>query len=232
MKLAVAVLGLGILCAPLGAAAEPPSDEPTRQRELGDPGWSPGSRTTSKLGAQLERRDEGPLGDGVYGRFDGDMTFALHAGVALFDQVSYAAADFSLHYFWTAGVYANLREGVGGEDRLHERSVGVGVDLRPLFLPRLALDMERGPAWVDLTLDSLSFGLGAYFAKARQVDASERGLELSGSLGVPLFRSAAGPWLRLRAERRLGSESGADSETTIAIQLAWHLIWASPLSTP
>jgi hypothetical protein len=210
---------------PAAAEAEPGSAARSR-------GWSPGNRTTSRLSDEVQPRDDGPLTDGVYGRLDGDMTMALAAGAALGDARSYAAADLSLHYFWTVGVYANVREAMGGDDHLFERAAGLGVEVRPLFLPRLVLDMQGSSALLDLTLDSLSFGLGAYFADPARADVSSRGVELSLGLSVPLFRSASGPFLRVRGERRLASSPDDRSESVVALQLAWHLIWSSPLSSP
>lgn len=193
-----------------------------------EPGWSPGNATTATLDGEVQARDGADFGDGVYGRLDGDLTTALYAGLAGWENSSYAAVDASLHYFWTAGAQLSLREGLSGSDRAHARMVGLGVDLRPLFLPRLALDLEGGPAWLDLTLDSLSLGVGAYFAKPRGGGDGTRGLSLSSSLAVPFFRSASGPWLRVRVERHLASDADDPSETLIALQLSWHGVWASP----
>ncbi|HMR79999.1 MAG TPA: hypothetical protein PKD61_33050 [Polyangiaceae bacterium] len=207
------------------ASAQSAQDAPTQT-------WSPGNPTTSQLEDEVQPGDEGPLTDGVYGRLDGDMTAAVALGAAVGDARSYLAADLSLHYFWTVGIYANLREGLGGDAREFERAGGVGVEVRPLFLPRLLLDMQGRSALLDLTLDSLSFGLGAYFADEARPTASSRGVELSLGLSVPLFRSANGPFIRLRGERRLGSAADESSESLLTMQLAWHGIWASPLSSP
>ncbi len=223
--------GLGAFLYLLGACAQA-SAQSTQGAPTETETWSPGNPTTSQLDDEVQPGDEGPLTDGVYGRLDGDMTAAVAVGAALGDARSYLAADLSLHYFWTVGIYANLREGLGGDARVFERAGGVGVEVRPLFLPRLVLDMQGRSALLDLTLDSLSFGLGAYFADEARPTAGDHGLELSLGLLLPLSRSANGPFIRLRGERRLGSAADESSESLLTMQLAWHGIWASPLSSP
>ena len=42
----------------------------------------------------------------------------------------------------------------------------VGIDLRPLFLMRWSKDNEQGPAWLDLTIDSLTLSVGAQYVGA------------------------------------------------------------------
>ncbi|HXK17144.1 MAG TPA: hypothetical protein VNG33_05060 [Polyangiaceae bacterium] len=144
-----------------------------------------------------------PGSDGVYGRLDGSLALGLGAGAELEDGEPRGALRFSAHYLWTAGVYARYSDAFGSGERRPSRVLSFGVDLRPLFLPRFALDLEQGPALLDLALDSLSLTAGGYFAKPLGADfADERGFETGLGFGVPLLGAAQGPWLDARAERR------------------------------
>jgi hypothetical protein len=97
-----------------------------------------------------------------------------------------------------------------------------GVEIRPLFLPRFALDLEgRGP-FVDLTLDSLSLGAGMCFASEGANDNAA--FELSLGFGVPLLAKARGPWLEARAALRPALEASTG-------QLFLLLSWYEPVQT-
>ncbi|HEY6081010.1 MAG TPA: hypothetical protein VIW29_19480 [Polyangiaceae bacterium] len=148
-----------------------------------------------------------PGNDGVYGRMDGSMAWAAALGAELEDGEPRASLRASAHYLWVAGGYLRYAEGFGSGSARPLRALSLGADLRPLFLPRFARDLEQGPALLDLTLDSLSLTAGAYFAQPRSGSfGEERGFELGLGLGVPLLAQAAGPWLQLRAERRIADE--------------------------
>ncbi|HKY38598.1 MAG TPA: hypothetical protein VJN18_21790 [Polyangiaceae bacterium] len=175
------------------------------------------------------RRLHAPLpgSDGVYGRFDGSLQLSLSAGAELEATDPRAALRLAGHYLWTAGAYFRYSDAFGAEGERPARALSFGVDVRPLFLPRFALDAEQGPALLDLTLDSLSLTSGAYFAQPRGGSfGGERGFELGLGLGVPLLAEAAGPWLELRGERRFADE--AENAWLFSAFLSWHaLIWTT-----
>jgi hypothetical protein len=166
-----------------------------------------------------------PGSDGVYGRFDGSLTLAVSAGAELEAGEPRGALKISAHYLWTAGVYARYSDAFGSAEERPSRVASLGVDVRPLFLPRFGLDYEQGPALLDLTLDSLSLNAGAYLAKPRERDfGDERGFEIGVGFGVPLLAAAKGPWLEARAERRF-ADRGVSSwlfSLSVAFQtLTW-----------
>jgi hypothetical protein len=105
--------------------------------------------------------------------------------------------------FHTAGVQVGYARALSDEDELGQ-VLFVGAELRPLFLPRFALDLEGAGPFLDLTLDSLSLGAGACFASESDDDDDLAALELSLGLGVPLLMKARGPWLEARAALRPG----------------------------
>ncbi|HYQ15794.1 MAG TPA: hypothetical protein VEQ58_08555 [Polyangiaceae bacterium] len=173
-----------------------------------------------------------PGTDGVYERLDGSLALSGSLGAELEGGEPRGALRLAAHYLWTAGVYARYSDAFGSADERPQRVASFGVDLRPLFLPRFALDLEQGPAWLDLTLDSLSLTAGAYFAGgqrlAREVEddrrrrsdfGDERGFETGLGLAVPLCGSARGVWLEARAERRFADRGPSAWLFTLALSL-------------
>jgi hypothetical protein len=164
-----------------------------------------------------------PGDDGVYGRFDGSLDLGLSAGVELEEREPRAALRVSGHYWWTAGAYLRYSDGFGSNERRPLRALSMGIDVRPLFLPRFALDLEQGPAFVDLLLDSLSLSAGAYLAQPEDAAfADERGFDLGLGCGVPLLAQAAGPWLEARAERRFADRT--DGAWLFTLSLAYRTL--------
>jgi hypothetical protein len=166
-----------------------------------------------------------PGDDGVYGRFDGSLALAGSVGLEFEDSQPRAAVRFSAHYLWTAGVYARYADAFGTDERM-ARALSFGVDLRPLFLPRFALDLEHGPALLDLTLDSLALTGGAYFEEPRAGSlGDQRGFETGLGVGVP-FDLAKGFWVEGRAERRFADRG--DSAWLFTVAVALHAItWST-----
>jgi hypothetical protein len=166
--------------------------------------------------------------DGVYDRFDGDLDLGLGLGAELGSAGHPAPAiRGSAHYFSIAGVYLEGRVHAG--DQAAPSLFGLGVDLRPLFVPRWAKGFETGPSFFDLTLDSLSLSLGAFWTErpAHTLNAG-RGLEAGLGFGIPLFASAGGPWLETRGALRY--PDGDAREEALFVALSWHGFVLTPLS--
>lgn len=165
--------------------------------------------------------------DGVYDRFDGDLDLGLALGAELGSAGDPAfAMRASAHYFAIAGVYAQGRLQSGADSA--PSLLALGIDFRPLFVPRWAKGYETGPGFLDLTLDSLSLNLGGFWANRDTPGKGPRGLEAGLGFGIPLLGRAAGPWLEARgllrwpdAERR---------EEAVFLALSWHGFLTTPLS--
>ena len=168
-----------------------------------------------------------PGADGVYGRFDGSITLGASAGAELEAGEPRGALKLSAHYLWTAGVYGRYSDSFGSASQRPLRAVSLGIDARPLFLPRFARDMEHGPALLDLTLDSFSLNAGAYFAEpSGRSFGDARGFEAGLGFGVPLFGQADGPWLEARAERRF-ADLGPNA-WLFTLSVAYHaVVWTT-----
>lgn len=209
-RLAGGLVALGLLHAPAARA----SDDEARERvHAPSPGY-----------------------DGVYGRLDGGVALSGGAGVELEDGEPRAQLRVTAHYLWTAGVYARYADAFGSAEERPPRVLSFGVDLRPLFLPRFALDAEQGPAFFDLLLDSLSLSAGAYFAGGRPQDeppslaragfGERRGFETGLGLSAPLCGSARGLWLDARAERRFADRG--EGAWLFTLGLSFHaLTWTT-----
>ena len=167
-------------------------------------------------------------GDGVYDRFDGDLDLGLALGAELGSAGQAAPAlRATAHYFSIAGVY------VSGRIRAGEQSapslIGLGVDLRPLFVPRWVKGYQTGSGLFDLTLDSLSLSLGAFWAQRVQHGPEHnRGFDAQLGFGVPLLATAAGPWLEARGALRY--PDGASREEAVLLLLSWHAFVTTPFS--
>ncbi len=165
--------------------------------------------------------------DGVYDRFDGDLDLGLAVGAELGSAGNAApAVRASAHYFSIAGVYLGGRIEAGHESA--PSLFSLGVDLRPLFVPRWAKGYETGPGLLDLTLDSLSLSVGAFWA-ARSAHDEERGFEAGLGFGVPLLARASGPWLEARGLLRY--PDAEKREEAVLIALAWHGFVTTPFSS-
>jgi hypothetical protein len=161
--------------------------------------------------------------DGVYGRFGGDTDISLKLGGMLRDSGLAGSVGASMHYYSLIGITGDYSESLVA-DSLHARSAAVGMELRPLFLPRWALGLERGPAWLDLALDSAGFGFGAYFTDAEAEGRGSRGVWLSLGFGAPLLGAASGPWVEVRGLRRFPDPSPFETRAHNAafVYLSWH----------
>lgn len=165
--------------------------------------------------------------DGVYGRFDGDLDLGVALGAEFGSSGRGSpSARLSAHYFSIAGVYLAGRLPIG--EKSAASLFGLGVDLRPLFVPRWAKNFESGPSWLDLTLDSLSLSLGAFLTAEQRGREQQRGLDLQLGFGLPLARRAAGPWLELRGALRY--PDSAPREEALIVAVSWHGFLTTPFS--
>lgn len=186
-----------------------------------------GEETTSPV--KNEVRGLRGHGDGTYGRLDGDLDLGLGLGalVDLEHGEPGAAARVSGHWFFMAGAYLSYADAFGTALD-PQRRLGVGIDLRPLFLPRWTQDWEKGPAILDLMLDSLSLGVGASFDQPQGDEfGTRRSFEASFGFGVPLAGRGPGPWLEARGA--LAWPNTGERSETLLIVGSYHFALGTPL---
>ncbi len=186
-----------------------------------------GDRTTSHLAEEVDGGDRA-RGDGVYGRFDGDLDIGLAVGLEADSDDTRAASRLSLHYFSMIGVYGGYSDSLGEGDAVLERIVSTGIDLRPAFIPRWSRDLQQGPGALDLALDSISLGLGVWWGKPGAASFGDaRGFETSLGFGIPFLGQASGPWIEARGMLRWPDPAhapGESAEATALVLLSWHQI--------
>jgi len=164
-----------------------------------------------------------PESDGVYGRLRGDTDASLKLGGLISHSRLSASLGASAHYYSLLGITGDYSESLDG-DAVQLRSFSVGTELRPLFLPRWLLGQEHGPAWLDLTLDSVCVGFGAYFSRAAAPFEHSRGVWMSLGVGIPVLGHASGPWLEVRELRRWPDHemNSPEAHNALLLYLSWH----------
>lgn len=181
-----------------------------------------GESTTDTPDKAIVTDETESSGDGVYGRIAGDLSISAAAGMEV-DFTSPAnrlLLGASIRYFSAVGPYVALREGLD-EDDDYERLLGAGVLAEPLFLYRAVKNLERGPQLLDLTLDSISLSVGAFWAEPMGSSlGNERGIECGLGVGVPLIGAPAGPWLRTRGVARV--DEAGNGAGSLWITLEWQ----------
>ena len=138
-------------------------------------------------------------GDGLYGRFDGDLVLSagLGGGVTLDDDGGATGlVDLRARFLDTGGLFIAPQLGPGGSLR-----VVTGVEVRPLFPVRFLLGAWSGIPFWDLLVDSIGFELGVALDRLGS-DERGAGLSLGFGLDAPLVLpsgDANGLFLRLGA---------------------------------
>lgn len=188
--------------------------------------WEPGRATTDTLRGEVSGPDTKLTDDdGVYGRFDGDLTLSFGLGAELGNGRRGAAIGRALYYH-SAALVAEYADALSSDAELR-RVLFLGAEVRPLFLPRWSMNLERNGALLDLTLDSLSLGAGAYLAETPDASFGQKvGFEGTLGFGVPLFARANGPWLEARGIWR---PSLAVAETTLLVVLSVYASLVTPV---
>lgn len=171
--------------------------------------------------------------DGLYGRFDGDLELRAHAGAAFAAGGPALAASMAAVYLSSAGVYVHYTDALGSDAPRVTRSLAGGVHLQPFFLARYAFDVERGPAFLDLLVDSLALEMGAFWSAPRQSPWDDHpGLEVALDVALPLFPRASGPFIGVRGALRWrptdfvagASGDAIDRGAVLSITLGWHQV--------
>lgn len=170
--------------------------------------------------------------DGVYGRFAGDLELRAGAGTAIAAGGPMLAAELGARFLCTAGVYVHYADALGTKGPLVTRSIAAGVDLAPLFLGRYATNLEGSSGHLDLLLDSLAFGVGAFWAAPRPGPFDDKpGLEIALGFAIPILPRATGPFIRVRGALRWrdadfanppGGPGAIDRGALLSITLGWH----------
>ncbi len=139
--------------------------------------------------------------DGVYGRLGGDLVLSVeaHGGVVSTATQSLPAAGAVLRArtLDMTGLALGYDRALGGS---RYDVLWAAIDLRPAFLARWVSDLQHGPRWLDLMLDSLGVELGAAWMRPGSEGPQGFGMVFGGGVELPLvWRRGDGATLRLGA---------------------------------
>jgi hypothetical protein len=155
--------------------------------------------TLAPTAALAQRAETG----GVYGRLDGDLVLSA--------ELMGSYADTPLGGAGVASVaararYLDMTGAALGYDRAitsdRHDALWLAVDFRPAWLARLTNDLEHGPRWLDLALDSIGVELGGAWLRPGEAVRSGGGFGfvLGGGFELPLVWSRGdGVMLRVAA---------------------------------
>jgi hypothetical protein len=173
----------------------------------------------------FDRRRDAPVNeepnyrsDGVYGRFDGEISLAPCLGIQWAPAGWFTQLGLTAYYLSTVGVAFRSADGswFPTTPRADFNVSSLSLVVRPLFLLRWTRDLEKGPSFLDLTIDSLTLGVGSYWSRQHSVDTQHYGLETELSFGVPLLAKAHGPWLTANAVNRWPNVTSAHKRVDMA----------------
>lgn len=171
--------------------------------------------------------------DGVYGRLHGDLSLSVEALGGAVDTGAWSGIG-------SFAVRARSLDMVGavlGYDRAFSGPrfdhVFIAVDFRPAFFARWSLDLERGPGWLDLFLDSIGLELGAAWLRPGATDATGVGWVLGAGADLPLYIGDRSAW-SLRLATRYISAKPWDAQGTgrddSSIELLAGLVFRTTVS--
>jgi hypothetical protein len=130
-------------------------------------------------------------------------------------------------FFETAG-YAAYTDALGQSDVALQRSIGVGVTLRP-FSILAGRSISLGLPF-RLTIDGIGFDLGVLWAAGPDGAFADRpGMEAALGTEVPLLGHASGPFVGVRGALRWGPDELASHREdglrpALFFTLAWHTL--------
>ncbi|MEM1030771.1 MAG: hypothetical protein AAGN82_10495 [Myxococcota bacterium] len=176
-------------------------------------------------------RAEPSSSDGDYGRLDDDTHVAVEVGASVAvgaddDPGVSLAARVSWFYLRTVGLVAGYDESFDRDTQPLRRSFSGALEVRPLFLGRFASDLERGPAWADLTLDSLALSFGGWAGLPRDRSCPPRTCPIDSGIAAGLGLDLP---LQPRANRLF---VGLDARVLWTVDGARHREGASSLRVP
>lgn len=140
---------------------------------------------------------------GVYGRLDGDLVLSAEIMGGYADAAAgsagAASAAVRARYMDMTGVALGYDRAIASE---RHDALWLAIDFRPAWLARLTNDMEQGPRWLDLALDSIGIELGGAWVRPGEAVRARGGFGfvLGGGFEVPLVWSRGdGVMLRFAA---------------------------------
>lgn len=138
--------------------------------------------------------------DGVYGRLHADTTLSLEAGAGPLLSFTDTEPHVALATTFRARALDMTGAFLGYQHAIRDNNaIVLGIDLRPLVFARIFSDLEHGPRWLDLTIDSLGLELGTALLRPGLPRHEGAGLALVVGSGIDVpFAWSEGTGLLLR----------------------------------
>jgi hypothetical protein len=164
-------------------------------------GIAPIVAATVCLVAPSARASDVVMPDGVYGRLRGDTALSIEAGGGLAIAPDGARPNIEVtaraRYLDMAGVFLSY-DNAPGATRFD--GLSLGIDLRPAMFARIFSDLEHGPRFLDLMLDSIGFDFGTAWMRPGDPWGNGSGFAwlFGGGIDLPLvWSNGSGLLLRL-----------------------------------
>ncbi len=183
--------------------------------------------------------------DGVYGRLHGDLLLSIEVGACEAFPGESLGLRPAVLYLNMVGLYGQYHESFAAGGQPTARSVSGGIELRPLFLGRFARDLEQGPAWLDLFIDSWALDLGIYTAALKAPAGAaeplhwDTGFEFGTGAELSLLPKINSPFIALRAALRWSlsyapswRDAHHDTSGYLMLSLGYHHLFAAFLVDP
>ncbi|MBL8605535.1 MAG: hypothetical protein JNK72_26625 [Myxococcales bacterium] len=165
------------------------------------------------LHARPARAEGAP--DGLYGRLSRDLVLSaeLMGGVRGLGDEARAMGSVALRVrtLDMTGVALGYDRGLSGAGR--SDTLWAAVDLRPALLARWSSNLETGPRWRDLALDSLGIELGVGYLRPFGAEGSGFAMVLGAGFELPLVWSE-GDAVMLRFSARYQAAAAWDNQGT------------------
>lgn len=126
--------------------------------------------------------------DGFYGRLEKDLVISMELmGGAIQgpDGPWRPGGDFTLRarFMQMIGLAAGYLRGFGGD---RTDALSLAVDFRPAFAARVNYNMQQGPRWLDLMLDSIGVDFGVAWVRPGETWGAGSGAAAVLGTGVEL----------------------------------------------
>jgi hypothetical protein len=125
--------------------------------------------------------------DGFYDRFNGDLVLTLEANSGLLESPAglrpYVSVAARTRYLGMIGLCLAYDRALSGP---RTDALWLATDFRPFMAARINFDMQHGPRWLDLTLDSIGLDLGVAWLRPGEPLRRGGGLGLVLGTGVEL----------------------------------------------
>lgn len=177
--------------------------------------------------------------DPMLGRVDGDLSLGAALGATFAPRAPRLTLDVRARYLSTAGAFFTYEDATSFSlASAPGRVVSFGIEVRPLFLPRVFSGNDFGGNRLDLFIDSFAFDVGVAFLEPpggtmTTTPAAKLGLGIE----FPVFKKASGLFLVARGGALFSGQALSSIPVRDAndrsiygfLGIAWHQLFSSGL---